>query len=294
MSGKSKEHTRNRPHRYVEGATPGKKTGQSPSWEELDHAKGDSGLKAAIGFVEFRDDGELHNPEQLRQVCAKVMDLAGLTHANQGRPLLILMFIHGWHHNAAKDDKNVEKFTDLLQKAQRDENRHSEAKRKALLESAQRDESSGGDIGTARQVVGIYVGWRGESLGHAPAVVNFTTLWKRKKVAQRIGDKGLPRLMAELNAIRATHDKHRLVCIGHSLGGAMLFMGVQKKIMEGAAQVVVNARLAGADLAEPRAASRVDFSYGDLTILLNPAIEASRFQSMRDEVIAASEHFDVR
>ena len=293
MSGKSKGHTRNRPHRYVEGAVPGKKTGQWPSWEEVGHAEGDSGLKAAIGFVEFRDDGELHNPEQLRQVSAKVMDLAAATQANQGRPLLILLFIHGWHHNAAKGDENVKKFRELLQKTQRDENRHSEVKRQALLQKNQQDENKGSDIGTDRQVVGIYVGWRGESLGHAPEVVNFTTLWKRKKVAQRIGDKGLPRLMAELNAIRATHRKHRLVCIGHSLGGAMLFMGVQKKIMEGAAQVVVDARLAGANLAESRAASRIDFSYGDLTILLNPAIEASRFQSMRDEVIAASEHFDV-
>lgn len=73
----------------------------------------------------------------------------------------MVVFIHGWKHNAGRDDGNVASFN------------------KALANLA-----SSGVLGK-RRLVGLYVGWRGKSM-HGLYSENLT-YWDRKAVAEEVG-----------------------------------------------------------------------------------------------------------
>src|SRR5215211_7698998 len=55
-----------------------------------------------LGFVEFDDQGWLWSREQMRAVLDRIIE------EDARQRLLIITFVHGWKHNAAYDDPNVE------------------------------------------------------------------------------------------------------------------------------------------------------------------------------------------
>src|SRR5215471_5047468 len=106
----------------------------------LEHSK-----DYALAFVEFDDQGwpyrgsEFHSASQQIDVAIDTITKA----IQEARRVSIVIFVHGWKHNAAYDDLNVRQFRSLLTGLN-----HIES-----LES-----------GCHRRVIGIYAGWRGQAL----------------------------------------------------------------------------------------------------------------------------------
>src|SRR5262245_20039782 len=95
-----------------------------------------------LGFVEFDDHGWLWNAKQMRAVVDRIAE------EDKKQGLIIVVFAHGWKHNASWEDDNVASFRGVLTDLQDVENK-----------SCTETESSR----PPRKVVGLYVGWRGLS-----------------------------------------------------------------------------------------------------------------------------------
>jgi hypothetical protein len=191
---------------------------------------------------------------------------------------LVVVFIHGWHHNADDDDSNLQDSQAALAALSDELNAPS---RRQLREQL---------TGTSNlKIIGIYVGWRGRSL---PGFLDYGTAWWRKAAAERVGDGDVSELLERLqreylraNAVDKTHPVQvrkpftGLVSIGHSFGGQVLFKSVVKEI-----EFPLIERTSGfADVLSPLAPGQASQevvpidSLGDLNILLNPALEAYQF-----------------
>ena len=205
-----------------------------------------------LGFVEFDDQGWLWDRRQMNAVLARF----GREDYTNG--LLMVVYVHGWKHNASWDDENVKMFrTNLTDLA--------EIERQLSREGGWKP----------RKVAGVYVGWRG--LSNKGWLTRQLTFWSRKKTAQEVGRGGVTELYARLedlrNNSRVLHEGEprrrptQLIIIGHSFGGALTFSALAPLLVERAVQSSPTTHSLGAAR-----------GFGDLVVLINPAIEAARFQ----------------
>jgi hypothetical protein len=153
-------------------------------------------------FLEFEEtSGTLRDSEQLESV-KDFIARQGPT----GRPLLISVYVHGWHHNASSSDPNVMKYGGQLARYE------YSLKKLGYL-----------DV----DVLGIYVGWRGETYS---GPLNVLTIGDRANAADVIGQsveanngKGLySTLEAIAELMRASNTNSRMIVMGHSLGGRVV------------------------------------------------------------------------
>lgn len=211
-----------------------------------------------LGFIEFDDQGQLHQRAQMKSV------IDHLTTQTATGDTLIVVFAHGWQHSAAPGDSNIKTFRKSL-------------KRLSALESA--ISSSNPDV-SARNVFGIYLGWRGASVT-APGIKQLS-FWNRKSKAHKVGHGGVTEVLARLEQIKETRDvmfegesRTRLAIIGHSFGGAMIFSALSQLLME-----------RSIDTYGPTGQISDIRGFGNLVVLINPAFEAERFSALSN---AASE-----
>ena len=211
-----------------------------------------------VGIVEMNDAGDI-NPTQYHQVVDEVgRSIKAATEL--GQQTTLITFVHGWHHSCRTCDNNLSCFRRVLHEISRD----------------------GIRAGKARNVVGVYVGWRGRQyLGKSDVV----SIWSRKRVASRVGRRGGKELLNDLHAIWWPNQKVTMVTAGHSLGGAFLLSAVRDRLTGNVDDILRDkertyrvVRAAGRRSAAKadRKADRARF--GDLVVLLNPAIEASDYQ----------------
>ena len=205
-----------------------------------------------LGFVEINDQGQLRNRQQMQAL----IDTINETAADDG--VLINVFVHGWHHNAAPGDRNIDSFNASLTRLSQMENELSLSSRRS-----------------ARKIIGVYVGWRGESI--TLPVINNLTFWERKNTAQEVGYLGIIELLVKLEEVTRVKNaltpkpKSRLVVVGHSFGGAVVFSATM--------QMLAN-RFVDSQAGKTFQANANGF--GDLVVLLNPAFEAIRYAPLYD------------
>lgn len=208
-----------------------------------------------LGFIEFDDQGELWSRSQMRTV----IDAAAAATAVQDQ--LLVVFVHGWKHSAAVGDDNIETFRQLLRGLSELET--------TLAESTGR---------APRGVFGVYLGWRGGSV--TVPLLKEITFWDRKKTAHKVGYGGVTEVLSRLEQIKRTKDameggrarsETRLVVIGHSFGGAVVYSALSQILSDRFVHTV------GPD---GRAAD-VD-GFGDLVVLINPAFEAIAYATLSD------------
>ncbi|VAX08602.1 FIG00858582: hypothetical protein [hydrothermal vent metagenome] len=210
-----------------------------------------------LGFVEFDDQGQLRKRPQLENVLDYFYPIAGK------QDVLLVSFVHGWHHSARPGDNNVMKFRELLAN---------------LAEAEAMNSRKHGH--SPRKVLGMYVGWRGDSI--TIPWVNGITFWDRKNTAHNVGSQGVAEVFLKLEEIvnvrmgmadEGSKDQHnsRLVILGHSFGGAVAFTALQQiltdRFIDSRAKKTFQGNANG---------------FGDLVVLLNPAFEAMRFASLYD------------
>lgn len=152
-------------------------------------------------WLEYRDVGLRHDPAQIDAILRWIQAGSG--------PLYVVVYIHGWHHNADESNgdprNNAIKFPFLM------------ARQVDMLKRMALDGRS-----PMPQVLGIYVGWRGEA--YTDPVRKLFSIDDRSKAADAIGNAGVLKsdLLAIANATRARDTSaSRMVVIGHSLGGRM-------------------------------------------------------------------------
>lgn len=219
--------------------------------QRLPTAKGNDYL---LGFIEFDDQGQLWDRKQMSDVVGKLAGEAG------SKNLLMVVFVHGWKHSAAPKDTNIKTF------------------RKVLRQLTDAEVQIAKLTGTPpREVVGVYLGWRGASV--TVPLLKELTFWDRKSTAQKVGRGGVTEVLSRLELIKRdkesisdAHDRHtRLAIVGHSFGGAVVYTALDQ-ILE--SRFVRTVGPAGVQ-------SDID-DFADLVVLINPAIEALQFSALSD------------
>lgn len=207
-----------------------------------------------IGFIEYDDQGQLRDRKQQESVINNYLSIAGK------QDVILITFVHGWHHSAKPGDTNVDEFRNILADISRNEAKNSA--------SHQRDR---------RPVLGVYLGWRGKSIDIK--YLNMISFWDRKNTARKVGEQGVTEALLKLeelvNVRKAIQDgsppsTSRLVVLGHSFGGEIMYSSL-KKIM---ADRFIDSRKSKSE------ASLVVDGFGDLVVLINPAFEALRFSAL--------------
>lgn len=199
-------------------------------------------LAPALAFVEFDQNGMPYDPASIDDVIGKI----AATAAQPPQRLLLVVFIHGWNHNAAQSDGNVIAFKAFLRQLQ--------AQEQVLA------------VGKRRAVVGVYLGWQAKASDNS--LLELLSYRDKKELGMTTGVEGVRGVLARLAALRRAAPESRLVLIGHSFGGGVLFTAVKDRIV--------------AAVGDPQA--RRQKAYGDLVILLNPAIEAEQFVALHQAV----------
>lgn len=156
-----------------------------------------------LGFIEFDEQGDFWDRDQLRKTVQAIRDT--------GRPILLVTYIHGWQNNSnPKDAADVEQFRGLL----------------ARLTADETVQLSG------LQVFGVYLGWRGRVVHKVNPLVDAatwvekeTSFYSRKNAATRISS-STPITEAIFTLIRTarrdTPGISRCIVIGHSFGALVL------------------------------------------------------------------------
>jgi hypothetical protein len=132
----------------------------------------------------------------------------------QSRPKLVVLYIHGWKHNADVSDPDRIQFEKLI---------HTLRDR----------------YGDEKYVVGIYVGWNAEAgLWRGLGWLENLTFWVKKNNADRIAQSSsVTLIVSSIGAIvRADPEKDpkkqdQFVAIGHSFGARMLFSATAQSLI---------------------------------------------------------------
>jgi hypothetical protein len=196
-----------------------------------------------INYVEIDEQGILHD----RAAAEDALAFAAAPPSDGARMAYVVVFVHGWHHNAAAGDDNVQAFHRALASVRR--------------------------WRPQADVRGIYIGWRGASL--PVPLLRYLTFWERKNTSDEIGRGSLLefllRLERSVKPVPASNN--RLVLIGHSFGASVAFNSLahihMQRFVEGLHATTPGERFRG---------------YGDLTVLINPAIEAMRYMPLQSAV----------
>ncbi len=140
--------------------------------------------------LEFDDNGFLRSPKKWSGLLKRLDE-----QAEKEVPLAVVVFVHGWNHNAAPNDSDLVKFRQTVGQIAKE---HPKA-----------------------SIFPVYLAWRGRSL---PWKLNYATFWARKAAAERVGRGDfsvvLQTLISRRQKWQSRSEVSQLVVVGHSFGGA--------------------------------------------------------------------------
>lgn len=207
-----------------------------------------------LGFIEFDDQGQLWQRDQMSKVIDEIY------HQSGDEDVLMVVFVHGWKHNASPGDNNITHFRGILRRVSEIESLYAGDK--------------------ARKVFGIYLGWRGASVT-MPGIKQLT-FWDRKATAENVGRGAVAEVLARLELLRQTKNslgarkgmagRTRLVIVGHSFGGALVYSSLAQLLEE---RFILGIGVDKNYISDTR-------GFGDLVVLVNPAFEANLYAPLSD------------
>ena len=155
-----------------------------------------------IAIVEFDDQGRFWDRGQVRALESEITKQASL---NDDAAVSMLVFVHGWRDDARVCDKALVAFREFVRRISIDDL---------------------GRLPRRHHLIGIFLAWRGYQSHVWP--FEFFSFVGRKDAATRIASGDVPELLAYLDSFRrglnaSRKEASRLVVIGHSLGGTIVF-----------------------------------------------------------------------
>lgn len=211
-------------------------------------------LEFDLVYLEFTERGNVFDRKKLKKVLNYVSDLAQFDVAQPTKGITVVVFVHGWKHNAKADDGNVKSFRRLLRWA------------------ARAREISGGK--EDQRLVGVYIGWRGLSLKFPENA----TYWDRKATAEQVGKGGVTEVLLRLEHEVIDDERpnrNTLLVTGHSFGGAIVLSALHEILLE---------RVIEAKPVDQTSNCVSSHPFGHGVILLNPAIEANAILQLEELV----------
>ncbi|MDO3387034.1 alpha/beta hydrolase [Gilvimarinus sp. SDUM040013] len=197
-----------------------------------------------LSFIEFSERGNQFDRRKTEDIVSRIE-----SYASEDSGVAVVVFVHGWLHNASNDDRNVKSFRQVLNK----------------IGSA--------NILGERKLMGVYIGWRGKSLYGAGS--EYLTYWARKSVAEEIGANGVSSVILKLAEIDARKPDNILLIAGHSFGGAMTLSAVDN--------ILLTKMITG--MSNGKATPPI----GEGVVLLNPAIEANQIFALKEHSMRFAE-----
>lgn len=202
-----------------------------------------------LAFVEFTERGNVFDRNKMDAVLDHVKNLASSDDESSYSGVATIVYVHGWKNNARYDNGNVLQFMELLRQT-----------------AALKDRRSN------RRLVGIYVGWRGQSFD--ARFLSNLSYWERKAVAHQVGKGGVSELLLRLE--RILHDendpnKNLYLVTGHSFGGAIVLSSLNEILME---------RIVSGQVDDDGKILTRPFGHG--VVLVNPAIEANEIIQFKE------------
>ena len=223
-----------------------------------------------LAFAEFDDQGWSYDGDRQLTAIRTRLQTELKDPAYHDSDFVVVLFVHGWHHNAHDNDCNVQ-----------------EARQMVRIASEQFDAANQrGKFVRKRRVFGIYVGWRGESVNAAG--LRYTTVIDRRDTAEKVAKGSVRQLLADLHeeqliAQEAASDRANdpvdraarmyTTVVGHSFGGLIVFNALSQQL--------TSDLTAAADVyCTPGGARGVTRPWPDGVVLINPAFEATRFEPL--------------
>ncbi|MCH7389576.1 hypothetical protein [Acinetobacter dispersus] len=221
--------------------------------------------KVKIAVLEINDFGIILNKEGAEHILNYIR---AAMESDQSKPIVNL-YIHGWNHGGTSKD------TDLIQ---------FEKANLAMFRTQK------GNDNVKREVIGIYVSWRGQTLP-TKTLNTIATFWGRKAVSEEVGRGELTSFISRLEnivkpeKIKESTKNGTLILVGHSFGASALYNAIQAELVN---------RFYESLEAQKHDNNQKIQGFGDMVILLNPAIQALRFTPLREAVYRnANENKDI-
>ena len=196
-----------------------------------------------VGFVELDDHGLFWTDEQLPASMEMIENAAKPNGA------IVVVFVHGWMNNARYPDASNGNLDNL--------------KHDVLAVMSQHETEAARREGRPRRnVVGVYVAWRGISL---KGKLFFLSFYDRLDAALRVADTQATVTLRGLIAKTREDRRSQILVIGHSFGGLITERALGPVLITEAMRARTGT-LAGSLLRDAP----------DLVILVNPATNATR------------------
>jgi hypothetical protein len=210
-----------------------------------------------LAFLEFFENGQLRKGFQFDQLKQ---------HLTKDGPHIVVVYIHGWRHDANVGNSDVKRFRTMLAYTRR----AMQVRCKGAGTDAQTDYCN-------HQLTGVYVGWPGRARWDGDALLDNVSaalpLESRKEISEKISGPVLRKLtvLHELlvsgSANRPANQKSKMLVMGHSLGGNLLATALEAPYKNA--------------IAKHQAGSVMNSVLGDLVVLINPASEASKWVNIQ-------------
>ena len=193
-----------------------------------------------LSFIETDDQGLFFDRSQFA-VLQKY--IKSKTRKNN---TFIYVYVHGWQHDANINDSNVKHFKEQLNKIS---NQLAVSK---------------------REVIGIYIGWRGKST--SIPLLKYLTFWDRQNSAKRVADGNIIEIWSFLRKLKNNSiSDTKIVTVGHSFGAEIVFTAINKTLVNDLIESSVNKQY-----------KTSTSGFGDLVLLINPAFDALKYAHFQD------------
>ena len=201
--------------------------------EYLRHLDTQGGIPADLAIIEFDDQGQCWDLAQLEDTLDLIKQQSGA--ASNG--VLVVVYIHGWKHNAdwSREKGNLRVFAEQIR------------------QTAEGMSSIGRP--SCERVIGVYIAWRGDSMRWPLRQLSF---WGRRAAAERLASINMRESLFRLIHAVKTRPQSKVVLYGHSMGGMVL----GKTMAPSLTTLLMLNQGAGTRLPV------------DLVVLANPAIDA--------------------
>lgn len=264
----------------------------------------------SLAFIEFTERGNVFNRGCVDLVYKAIADQ--VSSQSEADAVTLIVYIHGWKHNASPDDSNVQSFKKLLVRLSSNPSTVASTEdlpnAKVAADHLESVPFQYGADGGRRKIIGIYLGWRGavSSFVHVPLIgwAEYATYWDRKSVAEEVGKGGVTEVLLSLRNLiycgkvdgadcfkgpkkaAVTKQKQNVYLImGHSFGAEIAISALDEVLLQRLlnAKSSAHCKPSNPQRTVERSCIRTE-PFADGVVLLNPAIEASQLLQVKEYI----------